>query len=718
MVVAVEGPPEATRLGPGPVEPPAGGWLQRLRWRLERLTRTLRDRPRSGAPPAGPRHREIYLGAALLFALTGLPFALASADGFALGLNAVPSPGVWDNLGRALAIAREGPLPDGVSRGPGSPLWTWLLAVGALATGWSGLSVATLAKLLGFAAALSGALALYGLAVRATGSRWPGAVALALIGLDPTLAYGRLSGSEAPLAFALAALAVLALAWSRRRPLAVLLGLLALTRPDGALVAALLGVLLAAAGLTRALEPGQGRRDAAVLRGLAEVLAPAAALAALWSLHGLIVGQPWASPLGALGQRPTLAGLWALWSGWLGTHPLFDSLFVVLTLATWGWTALWLARRWGPVGLAPTLVPLVPLLSLVTAGDLPTAGWNYDVRRIGEPALPWLAFSLALGLTAAGDLIWRSMRGAPPRLRRWPLGRAMAVLPLSLWVLTASVLWLRLPTDFAFGARNVAEAPLALGGWIAANAPPTVRLALAPGAEPVRGSARRPAVELPSLGGLDPPAARELLRGRGVDYLVAYRGSSESAWPQAREVARSVSTRNVALPAPEIALYRLQWDLPKLEASQPQGLRLSGYAVVDRLDVGDGASETAHFYASSGRAEPVRVESPVVAGWIADDGRVHETGAGPESFTLAARQGRDLLLALRYDGASRGSLRVELEGQGYELPLRECGLALCEDALLLPGERIRGPFVRLAVGFVGPPGARLTTHHYWSIARA
>ena len=716
MVAAVERPTGAA----GAAAPEAAAWHRRLRERLRRLSGALRGRSAPEPLPGGRRHRLVYLGGALLFVATALPFSLASADGFAAGLDGVPATGVWDSLGRALAIARQGPLPDLASRGPTSPLWTWLLALGALATGWSGLPVATLAKLIGFAAALTGAFALYGLALRATGTRWPGLVALALVGLDPTLAYGRMSGSEAPLAFALTALAVLALVWGRRRTLSALLALLVLVRPDGALVAAAFGGLVAASGLRRAADPGGpapagGGRGEAVAVGLIGLLAPAAAAAALWSLHGLIVGQPSASPLGALGPLPGLAALRAVWSGWLEPQPLFGSFLGVLTVASWLWSALWLARRWGPVGLAPSVATLAPLLALATAPDLPTAGWSYDVRRIGEPALPWLAFSLALGLTAAGDLIWRSMRRPPERLRRWPLGRVIALVPLPLWMLTAAVLWLRLPGDFAFAARNVAEAPLALGGWIAANAPPGLPVALGPGAEPVRGTMRRPAVDLP-VTGLADGTARELLRRRGVDYLVAYRGAPEAAWPEARQVASSASPVNVALPSPEIALFRLQWDLPRLEASQPQGLRLQGYAVVDRLDVGDAASETAHFYATTSRAEPVLTASPVLAGWIADDGRPQEAGAG-ESFVLAARQGRDLLLALRYDGASRGSLRVEIESQRYELRLRDCGLALCEDALLVPGDQVRGPTVRLAVAVAGPPGARLATYHYWAIAR-
>jgi hypothetical protein len=697
---------------------------RRPRLALPRLFGRLTSALRGGWDPeallaGGPRHTPVYLAAGLLFALAALPFALARAEGFAPGLTGIPAPGVYDSLGRAISIVREGPLPDGFSRGPVSPLWTWLLAVGHLATGWGGLPVAALAKLLGFAAGLVGALVLYNLALRATASRWPGIVALGLIALDPALAYGRVAGAEAPLFFALGATAVLALALRRYRLLAWLMAALALTRPDGVLVVAALTALVAVAMLRRA-GSGDGPRADVVLAALLGLVGPALAATLLWSLHGLIVGEPSASPLRALGAGPTVGGLAATWNSWLSGHPLVGSFFVVLTVVGAGWSTLHLGRLWGTAGLAPLLLALVPLYSLSTTAELPAAGWSYDVRRIGEPALPWLAFGVALALSAAGAVIWETMRGVPARLRGLPLGRVIGLLPLSLWALTALLLWTRLPSDFAFGARNVAEAPLALSAWIAQNTPANARIAYAPGAEPVRALANRVVRELPVplQGGAHPGALREALRARGFAYLAAYRGSTYAAWPQAREIARAASNGNVALPSPEIALFRLQEDLPKVEATEPRSLELIGYTVVDRLDVGAGASETAHLYQSPGRGALVRAESPATGGWFEDDGRAQEAGRGSESFTLQARQGRDLLLAVRYDAASRGSLRVELGGQSHELSLKECPTPLCEDVLLLPAERIGGPFVRLTTSFVGTPGARIATYHYWSIVRS
>jgi hypothetical protein len=707
-------PPAADTPGPGRRPPPA---LRRL---FARLTSALRG----GWDPeallaGGARHTPVYLGAALLFALAALPFALARAEGFAPGLTGIPAPGVYDSLGRALSIVREGPLPDGFSRGPVSPLWTWLLALGHLVTGWAGVPLAALAKLLGFAAGLVGALALYNLALRATGTRWPGIVALGLIALDPALAYGRVAGAESPLFFALSALAVLALVLRRYRLLAWLLAALALTRPDGVLVVAALAALVAVATLRRA-GTGDGPSADVFLAALMRLLGPALAATLLWSLHALTVGEPLASPLRALGAAPTLAGLTATWNGWLAAHPLVGSFFVVLTVVGAAWSTVQLGRLWGAAGLAPLLLVLAPLYSLTTTAELPAAGWSYDVRRIGEPALPWLAFGVALALSAAGEVIWESMRGVPARWRALPLGRAIALLPLSLWALSALLLWTRLPTDFAFGARNVAEAPLALGAWIAQNTPANARVAYAPGAEPVRALARRTVRELPvpRQGGASEAALRETLRARGFGYVAAYRGSAYAAWPQGREIARAASTGNVALPSPEIALFRLQDDLPEVEATEPRSLALTGYTVIDRLDVGDGASETAHLYQSPGPGTLLRAESPATDGWFEDDGRAREAGRGSESFTLQAQQGRDLLLAVRYDAASRGVLRVELGGQSRELSLKECPTPLCEDVLLLPGEQIGGPFVRLTTSFVGAPGGRIATYHYWSIVRS
>lgn len=664
----------------------------------------------------GPRHMPVYLTAGVLFAVAALPFVLARAETFTPGLTGVPAPGVWDSLGRAIAIAREGPLPDAVSRGPVSPLWTWLLAVGYLLTGWTGLSVATLAKLLSLACGLLGAIAVYNLALRATGSRWPGALAIGLIAIDPALAYGRMAGAEAPLFFVLSAFSALALVLRRYALLGWLFMLAALTRPDGVLVVVGLAALLAVATLRRA--DGSPTAEAVVV-GLMRLLAPALAVVVLWALHGLLVGEPLASPLRALGAGPSIAGLATTWTGWLSTLPLFASFFFVLTVVSTVWLGWRLSRAWGAVGLAPLLLALVPLYSLSTTAELPAAGWSYDVRRIGEPALPWLAFSVALALSAAGELIWETMRGVPDRIRALPLGRAIALLPLSLWALGAMLLWTRLPTDFAFGARNVAEAPLALGAWIAQNTPVTARVAYAPGAEPVRGLANRQARELPVpiQGSVSPAALRATLRERGFEYVAAYRGSAYAVWPQAVEVARAASSGNVSLPSPEIAVFKLQGDAPKVDASEPRSLQLVGYSIVDRLDVGDGASETAHLYQSAAGGALVRAEAPVPGGWFDDDGRAQEAGRGSESFTLAARQGRDLLLGVRYDGASRGSIRVDLSGQSLELRLKECPTPLCEDVLLLPADRVTGPFARLTTSFVGAPGTRLATYHYWAIVK-
>jgi hypothetical protein len=137
--------------------------------------------------------------------------------------------------------------------------------------------IGTVARLLGWALAALAAAALYNLALRATGRRWPGALALGLVALDPVLAFGRVAGSEAPLVLATGALALLALVAGRTTLAAWLLAAAALARPDGLLLVLLLLLALVAERLWRGRRarrrrgrPLWRRRPASLARGRPE----------------------------------------------------------------------------------------------------------------------------------------------------------------------------------------------------------------------------------------------------------------------------------------------------------------------------------------------------------------------------------------------------------------------------------------------------------------
>lgn len=674
-----------------------------------------------GAPLVVTDRRDLaaYGVFALLCVLTAAPFVLASADGAVAGLGAVPAPRVWDALGRATALVAEGPWPPTPGYGPFSPLWTWLLAVPYGLLGWTGLSTLAVAKAFGWACGVATGVAVYNIAFAASGRRWPGVLGLILLALDPALASGRMAASEAALAAALALFAALAVAQGHHRWLPWLLAGLVLVRPDGALFAGLAALVLVVDRLWRG---GELAADASrELIQIGRLFVPALTALAAWALYGLVVvGSPlpplWA-PDGVSPYSPT--GLSDLWGRGLAMHPSFASGFWVVALLAWAWTSWLFGRRWGPRGALAALTPLVVLASAVVGGPPPSAPWSYDAWRLVESALPWLALSLALALAAAGAFIWRrSAAGVPPAVRSWPLERAIACLPLAFWLLSAVLAWVAAVQDYAWGARNVGELPVAAGRWLAQDAPAGAPVGVTPGAEAVRAVDRRPTREVWGDAAGSWLAARQAAHDEGVLYLAAYRGTPPAAWPMAREVLRLATSHNVALPAPELAIYRLDWSLARLEKGDPVLVDVAGYEVLDEVDVGDDASETRHFYTSSTRAPGVRAESAAPNGWLADEGRSQEVGRGTESFTVAARPGQDLVLAVRYGAGSRGALRFDVEGDTSQLQLRDCGYSLCEDAVVVvPSGHAKKPSVRVDVAFAGGAG-RATTYHYWALARA
>lgn len=699
-----------------PARPAGAAYAEALRaWRAlaarafqrQRLDRPLVARERAD--------RLAYGLTGLAFLVTSVPFWMAAADGAVAGPGGVPSPRIWDALGRARSLVAEGPWPLTPGPTPFSPLWTWLLAVPYGFVGWTGISVVFLAKAIGWLLALIAAVGVYNFALTTTGRRWPGILAMGLVALDPTLALGRVSGSEAPLVAALAIFAALAAVRGRTGLLSLLLAGLAISRPDGALIVVLAVTVLAVELLWRG---GALSRDAAHdLAVLARLVGPAAAVFGMWVVYSLAVDLAPLPPLWADGASvgadlPTrLAGLWG---GLLSVHPSFASGFQVATLAAWMWAARTFVRAWGPRAAFPILLPVVFGLSVGANGPASPGPWGYDAARLIEPALPWLALSLSLGLSAAGAFIWQqSGPSMPIPLRRWPLERCVACLPLLFWLLTGVLLWFRVTTEYAWGSRNVADLPLAAGRWLAANAPAGSPVGLAEGTEAVRGSSRRPT--RPVLEGAE---GRAIAREQGLQYLVAFRGTPPANWPNAREVLRLGTPRNVGLPSPELSVFRLDWSLARLSPVDPVVLSLRGYQVVDMLDVADEPSETRHFYSSASQGLTVRLQSAAPAGWIEDDGRGQDPARGHESFQLAARPGKDLIVGVRYDNRARGTIRFTAGADTSELRLRDCGYRLCEDAaVVVPNGRVTGPTARLDVSFVsGAPGLLTTTFRYWSLA--
>jgi hypothetical protein len=331
--------------------------------------------------------------------------------------------------------------------GSTAPLWTLLLAAGALVVAPS----VALAKVIGVAAGVAAAV-LTRRAALAWGAGPAAALAagIALVWTGP-LAWGGLSGMEVSLAAALVAGALLAHARERTVLTAALGALAALARPEAIL-------LLPALVLGRPL----GMR-----RAIVSIAVTVVVLAPFVAFCFATVG----SPLPATAAAKVEGGL----VGWLGG--LAEPASVTFVQRPWSFLLEW--GRW--LALTHWLLPvaLVPALLAI---------WWRPGRALAVPALVLLAHPVAMALLA------------PYRGPGFQEGRySMHLLPLAMVVLAAAVppararlglatilvyLALAWPAlvpaaeRYAWGVQNINAMQVHVGQWVDRQLPRDARLAV------------------------------------------------------------------------------------------------------------------------------------------------------------------------------------------------------------------------------------------------
>jgi arabinofuranosyltransferase len=330
--------------------------------------------------------------------------------------------------------------------GSSAPLWTLLLAAGALVPGPS----VALAKALGVACALAAATV-----TRRAALAWgapPVAALLAGVALLWTgpVVWGALSGMEVTLAALLVAGALLALVRDRTAWTVGLGSLAVLARPE----AALLLPLLALAG------PRRAGRLAAFAVVPAAVLAPAVAFAwatvgvpypatAVAKVEGGLIG--WLGGLHEPAARTLVDRPWAFareWIVWLfGAHALLPlAVLPALPLA---------GRRSGRLGVAGLALVAHPLGMALLA---PYRGPGFQEGRYSIHLLPLALVVLAVGLGAA--------------IARRPRAAVALWLGLALWALPPAA------ARYAWSVQNIEAMQVRLGRWVDASVPRTARLAV------------------------------------------------------------------------------------------------------------------------------------------------------------------------------------------------------------------------------------------------
>jgi hypothetical protein len=329
--------------------------------------------------------------------------------------------------------------------GSTAPLWTLLLAAGALVAG----PTLAMAKTLGVTTALAAALVLRRAAV-AFGAPRPAALVAAVAFLwTGAAAWGALSGMEVMLAALLVGVALLALARDATWATAIAGALAVLARPEAILIVPLLA-------LARPLTP----RRALIFAGVtAAVLAPFVAFSyatvgrpvpatAVAKVEGGLLG--WLAGI----REPALT-TWLVrprdfvveWTRWLfQTHTLLPLALPAVAVA---WRRS--GRALGVVGLALLVHPLgMALLA-------PYRGPAFQEGRYSMHLLPVAVLVLTIAATKG--------------LRVPTLG-LVAVLALALWPLSSAA------ERYAWGVQNINAMQVHLGRWLGRNTPADATLAV------------------------------------------------------------------------------------------------------------------------------------------------------------------------------------------------------------------------------------------------
>ena len=305
--------------------------------------------------------------------------------------------------------------PDEIGVGTSSLLWVLILGAGK----WAGLSMHWVAKLAGILCLAAVGIGLYHL-LRPLRSPWAALACALLVVISGHMLWFALSGMETMLFLALGILALLCYRDERWGWLGVALGLLAITRLEGILLALAIGGV----DIWRRKAIRRGPLVAGVVCGL--ICIP-------WILY-LWLRTGYFLPTSGIGRHFSnlltlqVAAGRSEWVAWLSRFPALTYVMewagysIEFVLGGFALPAPYLLINpglgafsyrlsiWAILGLATVVIPLLWISCRRLAGYLQTPGWENDRAR-----LPLLIFLLWMILHNLSYMIYLPMLGAASR---------------------------------------------------------------------------------------------------------------------------------------------------------------------------------------------------------------------------------------------------------------------------------------------------------------
>lgn len=681
------------------------------------------DAPASSAsfPVSAPLWRSLFLWSVIA---AGVALAAFTHIYWLRGWEVVlPLDDVYIHFQYARQIANGAPyvynpgLPP--SSGATSLLYPYLLAIGA-ALGFEGLALAYWALAIGFIALVGATWLVMRLGALAGLPSWAAIALGAAFALSGPVGWHAFSGMETGLLVAFMLLTFYMI-WQRRFALSIAAAvLMAVTRPEGAIMA-----VIAAGGMLFAF---WGRRW-----WLLALILPLAAPGLQPLVNRTITGQAEAagssakSILSRVPPEPAAmfaqinANFWRMWGEWLTGFSPREGLYLPVGLLLAALVGL-VVMAWGQRRVWPALIAFGWLVAGAAAvSTLDPAFWHFKRYQ-----MPFMALMFPL---AGWGLAWL-----------WSHQRTLARAVLGLWLASALVSGGLFVNSYRLNVGYLLAQQVPMARWLAQNTPPDAAIAVHD-VGLMRYLGGRTTVDMV---GLTTPGASDSWRngpGALAEFLFAYTpqpeyvasytdalglsyladtaiyGESLAAYPV------MVSDRfNVALAGSFQGVWRSDWS-GMAQASEPHQpyitANIAGLGLVDSLNVANLSSEGAHAYTwSNGETLPgfpteVYDHDYAVCGdvcTVMDGGRRIN---GEEAFTLGLAPGADALLVTRLHPAHAGTFDVYANGVllGTRVIPNMPGRWL-DVVTRIPGEHVTAQ-TRLRI-LPDTPGGHYMPYYHWA----
>lgn len=572
-----------------------------------------------------------------------------------------------------------------------------------------------------------------------------GALAVALFVMSPFLLWGYLSGME----IALYATVLLAsfLAYVKERDAARFPALrwwlfaLAASRPEGAVLAGVFGLLMLAdrlrAARTARTAGGETRFPwwpaalpfaAAAMPFLVNLLV-SGSIEATSSQAKSILAEPYRETrLQYVSGAPLVWGLIA--KAYLGFFQLEEGNRLIPALA---WVNGVGAGLFVLLSFVPRRRPWaggLALLPLLAAGvliqSLPVF-WYVHLYRYLQGVYPLVLLLVAAGWGRLAWLAW----GLLPRAAGGPAAVLLAVAPLVVWAPRLLPEQERLIRFYGHNCENILHQQVEIGRWIDRSLPPDAIVGLND-AGAIAYYGRRQTVDLvgltsagyarvyrSGLGCLFEHVRREPVSRRPTYFAIypewfPYWRESGILGPEA---FRAHLGFNTICGAADMMVYPASWvDVAATDRPLASDAALRGKRVVDTLDLAWLEDERAHDWRAIPEAKDVlrlyafgdRPTRPV-----ADGGRIVH---GAQRFRVEAEPGRDLVLVARTDAWYPSRIRVRVDGKDAGLwTVARSETTWVETAFTVPGRLIGTGRPELVLEReADPAGGNFAPFHFWA----